>query len=408
MQEKTECIPAIRFTEFTDAWASGRLGDFFTSSREKGVDGLPTLSVTLDRGLVNRDELERKQETTITATEHLWVRSGDIAYNMMRMWQGAFGRATYDGLTSPAYVVARSKKGNDTRYFEYAFRKSRSIYLFWAYSYGLTSDRLRLYAKDFERIPFAAPRLNEQQKIADFLTAVDARIGQLAQKKALLEDYKKGVMQQLFSQAIRFKDDDGTDYPDWEEKTFYELLDSVLDFRGRTPLKLGLEWGGGDVISLSANNVKNGFIDFSAECNLGSNELFERWMGDVNLRKGDIVFTMEAPLGNVLMLPDNRKYILSQRVVAFKTKSFVLQGFLLQIMWSAGFQSQLARLATGSTAKGINQKSLKKVVTSIPSLGEQTKIANFLSAIDDKIQSVAKQIDETKTFKKGLLQQMFV
>ncbi|MGZ0165906.1 MAG: restriction endonuclease subunit S [Planctomycetales bacterium] len=265
-----------------------------------------------------------------------------------------------------------------------------------------------VYNSDLRKLEIHLPTLPEQRKIADFLTAVDGRIQELIQKKALLEDYKKGVMQQLFTLALRFKDDHGNDFPDWEEKRFYDLLDDVLDFRGRTPLKLGMDWGGGDVKSLSANNVKNGYIDFAAEGNLGSQALYERWMGGVSLKKGDIVFTMEAPLGQALQVPDNQQYILSQRVVAFKTRRLVSNDFLLQLIWSADFQEQLAKLATGSTAKGINQKSLRMVNVSIPSVPEQTKIANFLTALDRKIESVASQITLTQTFKRGLLQQMFV
>jgi type I restriction enzyme S subunit len=265
-----------------------------------------------------------------------------------------------------------------------------------------------VYNSDLRKLEIHLPTLPEQRKIADFLTAVAGRIQELIQKKALLEDYKKGVMQQLFTLALRFKDDHGNDFPDWEEKRFYDLLDDVLDFRGRTPLKLGMDWGGGDVKSLSANNVKNGYIDFAAEGNLGSQALYERWMGGVSLKKGDIVFTMEAPLGQALQVPDNQQYILSQRVVAFKTRRLVSNDFLLQLIWSADFQEQLAKLATGSTAKGINQKSLRMVNVSIPSVPEQTKIANFLTALDRKIESVASQITLTQTFKRGLLQQMFV
>jgi restriction endonuclease S subunit len=193
----------------------------------------------------------------------------------------------------------------------------------------------------------------------------------------------------------------------WHEMTFGELLDDIIDFRGRTPIKLGMEWGNGTITSLSANNVKNGFIDYKAECNLGSEELYQRWMGDVNLEKNDIVFTMEAPLGNALLLPDSRKYILSQRVVAFKTNSQVVNPFLVQLIWSEGFQDAISELSTGSTAKGINQKALKTVPVKVPHPEEQQKIAECLSSVDELMAAQARKVDALKTHKKGLMQQLF-
>jgi type I restriction enzyme S subunit len=193
----------------------------------------------------------------------------------------------------------------------------------------------------------------------------------------------------------------------WDEKAFGELLDDIIDFRGRTPIKLGMNWGNGNITSLSANNVKNGFIDYKAECNLGSEELYQRWMGDVNLEKDDIVFTMEAPLGNALLLPDSRKYILSQRVVAFKTNSEVRNPFLVQLIWSEGFQDAINELATGSTAKGINQKALKTILVAVPRPLEQQKIAECLSSVDELIAAQARKLDALKTHKKGLMQQLF-
>jgi len=195
---------------------------------------------------------------------------------------------------------------------------------------------------------------------------------------------------------------------DWEDKNFYGLLEEVLDFRGRTPKKLGMDWGEGNIISLSANNVKKGYIDYDAECNLGSVALYEKWMGKVSLEKNDIVFTMEAPLGNALLIPDSQKYILSQRVVAFKTKQYIDNFFLIQLIWSRSFQSRISLLSTGSTAKGINQKTLKTIHIRLPSdEKEQQKIANCLSSIDTLITAQTQKLDTLKAHKKGLMQQLF-
>ncbi len=116
-----------------------RLGDLFTSRREKGRAGLPTLSVTLNDGLVNREDLDRKQKTSLAPEEHLLVKPGDIAYNMMRMWQGAFGLAAQEGMVSPAYVVLKPNSCIDPLYAAYLLESARFRYLLWAYSHGISS-----------------------------------------------------------------------------------------------------------------------------------------------------------------------------------------------------------------------------------------------------------------------------
>ena len=260
--------------------------------------------------------------------------------------------------------------------------------------------------RNFELI---VPPKEEQTKIASFLSAVDEKISQLTQKHELLSQYKQGMMQKLFSQEIRFKADDGSEFGEWEKIKFLDLMVDLWDYRGKTPKKLGMDWGDGEIQSLSALNIKKGFIDFDADCHLGSEKLYKTWMNKGDLEKDDIIFTMEAPLGNVALIPDDRKYILSQRVVCFKTnKKMIDNKFIFQLILSDQFQSRIEELATGTTAKGINQKSMQKIEVTLPPKDEQTKIASFLSAIDQKVDVVAQQIEQAKQWKKGLLQQMFV
>lgn len=194
---------------------------------------------------------------------------------------------------------------------------------------------------------------------------------------------------------------------EWDKVNFYDVIEKVLDFRGRTPLKLGMSWDG-DIPSLSALNVKMGYIDFNLDPHKGSEALYNRWMIHGNLRKNDILLTMEAPLGNVALVPDDKKYILSQRVVALKINKNVSNLFLFQLMCSSDFQKKIENLSTGSTAKGINQRSLKKVTIFKPSLlGEQDKIAEFLTFVDNKIIKVKAKIELLKKYKKGVMQQIF-
>lgn len=184
-------------------WRSTHLGNLFKSRREKGRDGLPTLSVTLNYGLVLRDTLERKMETGLLPQDHLLVKKGDIAYNMMRMWQGASGLARFEALVSPAYVVLKPTKEVDAVFGSYLFKSSRMIYLLWAYSYGLTSDRLRLYYDDFSIIPAVIPPVEEQHRIGELLGTWDRAIDILDRLIANSDSLKRALMQKLVSGATR-------------------------------------------------------------------------------------------------------------------------------------------------------------------------------------------------------------
>lgn len=177
------------------------LGDFFQVRKEKGEAGLPTLSVTMNNGLVDRANLDRKMETNLAPEEHLRVREGDIAYNMMRMWQGSFGRAEKDGIVSPAYVVVEPRETIDSRFAAHWFKSARMIHLFWAYSYGLTEDRLRLYADDFCRIPAFPPDRSDQERLAAILDSCDCVADVIRSKLALLQRRKGELTRRLLHEG---------------------------------------------------------------------------------------------------------------------------------------------------------------------------------------------------------------
>ena len=118
---------------------------------------------------------ERQMESS-GVDKHLLIRKGDLAYNMMRMWQGASGLSMQDGIVSPAYVVVTPNDSIDPTFASHWFKSPRMIYLFWAYSYGITGDRLRLYYKDFARIRVAVPPKDDQIRIGKMLAATDRAI----------------------------------------------------------------------------------------------------------------------------------------------------------------------------------------------------------------------------------------
>ncbi len=168
-----------------------------------------------------------------------------------------------------------------------------------------------------------------------------------------------------------------------------------------------MDWGGGDIPALSARNVKMGLVDLQEETYFGSDALYKRWMTKGDAERGDIVITTEAPLGNVALIPDHRKYILSQRVVLLQVDpSQVVSTFLSQLMMSDGFQRRLVSNASGSTATGIQRKRLEKLELPLPPLPEQRAIAESLSDLDATIGAVDKLIAKNRAVKLATMQQL--
>jgi type I restriction enzyme S subunit len=186
-----------------------RLGDVFIERREKGIEGLPVMSVTAS-GLVRRDSLDRRVESDLRPDQHLLVRKGDIAYNMMRMWQGVFGLADFDGFVSPAYVVVTPTQGMRPLYAKYLFEHPATVHLFHLYSQGIVEDRLRLYFEQFRSIPLRIVAEEKvQQQIADALMAVDTRIATLSDELTRMSDLKSALSQVLLTGQVHLKAKEG-------------------------------------------------------------------------------------------------------------------------------------------------------------------------------------------------------
>ena len=244
------------------------------------------------------------------------------------------------------------------------------------------------------KIDINYPSLPEQQKIASFFTAIDRKISQLKKKKTLLEQYKKGGMQKIFSQEIRFKDDNGQEYPKWETKT----LGEVTVFRNGKAHEQDISANGKYIV------VNSKFISTESEVKKYTDKRI------CLLEYGEIVMVMsDVPNGKALAkcfyIDSDSKYTLNQRICALKPID-VESRFLFYILNRNPYYLMFD--------SGVGQTNLAKdEVLDCPlflpkSNQEQTKIAHFLSAIDDKIIHTRKQIEKAEVWKKGLMQQMFV
>ncbi|QIZ63051.1 restriction endonuclease subunit S [Acinetobacter indicus] len=247
-------------------------------------------------------------------------------------------------------------------------------------------------------IPLFLCSFKEQTKIASFLSAVDEKINQLTQKHQLLSQYKQGMMQKLFSQQLRFKADDGSEFGEWENTVLGDIADIV---GGGTPSTNNEEYWSGDVVWLTPSEINQKFI---GESKRTISELGVQKSSAKKLPIGTILFTSRATIGEVAIAI--AEVTTNQGFQSFISNEKTFNEFLYY--WIVNNKKSFIERASGSTFLEISKSKIQPMEISLPCLEEQTKIANFLSAIDQKIEVVAQQIEQAKTWKKGLLQQMFV
>jgi type I restriction enzyme S subunit len=150
-----------------------------------------------------------------------------------------------------------------------------------------------------------------------------------------------------------------------------------------------------------------GYIDYEKDCYFGSDQLYNRWMRNGDCKKNDLLLTMEAPLGNVALVPDDRKYILSQRILLIRPNNKISNLYLYYYFMSDKFQNELRINSSGSTAKGIQRRRLEKLIIEFPeSISYQKHIANTLKHIDDEINLIKAKISKLKDIRIGIMQKL--
>ncbi|WP_407511043.1 restriction endonuclease subunit S [Acinetobacter baumannii] len=248
-------------------------------------------------------------------------------------------------------------------------------------------------------VDISIPSKEEQTKIVTFLSAVDEKISQLTQKHELLSQYKQGMMQKLFSQQIRFKADDGSEFEEWVDGK----LGDITNIQGGFAFK-STDFGKGDTKVLRIGDIQKN-IDLDRFEGITSSEIPDsRYL----VYKDSIVMALSGATFGKLGKVKSGSAFINQRVATFTSKEKSINEFLYQVMLSQDFYNYIQSIPSASAQPNISNQDVINYKLNFPCLEEQTKIANFLSAIDQKIEVVAQQIEQAKTWKKGLLQQMFV
>lgn len=256
------------------------------------------------------------------------------------------------------------------------------------------AGRYKLNKASLFRLSIALPTITEQEKIASFLGAVDTRLTQLRRKHELLQTYKRGVMQKLFSQQIRFKGDDGKTFPDWEKK---ELGSFIEEYSNKSIIQDEYE-----VLTSSRNGLlpQRQYYDnerITERDNIGFNIIPPNFVTYRSRSDNRLFFFNENEL--------EFTGIISTYYPVFRFKNGVNKFFTEFLHYN---QKYIGKYSVGTSQTVLSLNELRKIYFKIPCLKEQENIADFLTAIDKKIEAVAKQIELTEQFKKGLLQKMFV
>jgi type I restriction enzyme S subunit len=383
--------PKLRFPEFEEKWSKKNLGNIFsiTSASRVHKNEWTDSGVRFFRSSDVVSHFKGNDNTKAYISIELYeslsnkigrVKKGDILI-------------TGGGSIGIPYIV----KDNEPLYFKDAdllwIKNIDQINGYFLYSFFITKSFTN-YLKSISHIgtiahytvnqvkntPFNFPSLEEQTRIANFLSSVDEKLNLLKEKKSLLEEYKKGIMQKIFNQELRFKDDNDNDFEDWVEKSLSEVSTKNSS-------------------NVSANKIEDNFGEYII---YGASGVLKKV--DFYLQENDYISIIKdgAGVGRIFYCLGKTSVLGTMEMI--KPNKGIHTYFLYCLLNNIDFTAFI----TGSTIPHIYFKDYSKVKCGIPCFKEQTKIANFLSAIDKKIELVSNQIQDTQEYKRGLLQQMFV
>ena len=412
-------VPKLRFKEFDGDWDLKNLGDCFSlfsgyafpssASVDNGTKWLKIADVGIQEMTPNNLSFLPNNFTTkfpqfiVSKNDYVIALTRPILNKKLKIAKvGEF----YDGALLNQRVAKIVSENNNLDFIYSLLQKSKTVEELENSIAGTDPPNLSL--NEVKGIVLGIPKVEEQTKIASFLSAVDEKINQLTQKHELLSQYKQGMMQKLFSQQIRFKADDGSEFGEWT----YCNIGSFLKVKSGLGFKAEEYTTEEEVRLLQIENVGYGSVKWTHNVKYVP-QSYLKLHQDLVLKEGDLVLALNRPVTNnklkiAKLTRLDTPSILYQRVGKLELKHENLdRDFIFQI-FQKEVKSYVLNSSIGSDQPFISTTDLYKHYLMLPSKEEQTKIANFLSAIDQKIEVVAQQIEQAKQWKKGLLQQMFV
>ena len=415
-------IPKLRFKEFTDEWQikkldkntyiKARVGWKNLKASEYVSSGIPMIAGQhIKQGKILWDKVDFITNERYDESPEIQLKNNDIIFSK----DGSLGnpaiiknmpkKATING----TMMLIRLNYINDNVSPNYFYQICNSQYFKKMVSLIKSGGTVpHIFQRDIINFTFPIPKtLEEQEKIANFLSIVDKKVENLKNTITSLENQKKGLLQQIFSQKLRFKDKNGNNYPNWEKKKLGDIA----------TLKNGISksneaFGHGKKF-INLQDIFNKSYIFNDNYSLV--DVTEKELSENNLLKGDVLFVRSSVKREGVGLP----CVIMENLI-----DTVYSGFIIRCRFNINeniylhykkycflefsFRKALLKKSSSSANTNINQDNLSKLYVKLPCLEEQTKIADFLSAFDRKLENQKAQLEHWKQIKKGLLQQMFV
>lgn len=422
MEEKL--VPELRFPEFEGKLETKRLGELADITKLAGYEytkhivyskkgtiiGLRALNIK--NNIITLDDVQYIDGSDFSKLSRSKLYIGDLLFTYIGANIGDIAIVPENDkyYLAPNISRIRCNETNAHHNFIFQYFRRSTFRLKEISKYVASSSQPALAMENIRKFKLFIPTLPEQLKIATFLTTVDQRIQLLSQKKEKLEEYKKGLMQKIFSQELRFGFDsaqppsDGKvversrNYPDWEEKKLREVAEIN---GGGTPETVKSEYWNGNINWFTPTEIKQKYITKS---NRKITELGLKKSSAKVLPENTLLFTSRATIGDVSIAMN--KCTTNQGFQSFMPNDSYDTEFLYY--WIRYNKKAFIRKSSGSTFIEISKSAIQKMKILLPSIQEQQKIASFLSVLDEQIERVAGQVDKLKEWKKGLLQKMFV
>ena len=364
----------------------------------------------LNAGNVTKSGFKFENTQFINKEKEALLRKGKLQKNdLVITTRGTVGNIAYFDESIPfenirinsGMVIARSEIDVEPIYLN-QFLKS-DLFEKWLEKNVFGSAQPQLTVKLLNSISISYPSKAEQTKIATFLSPVDEKISQLSQKLQLLGQYKQGMMHKLFSQQIRFKADDGSEFEEWEERKLSEISQKAM---------YGMNAAATEYDGINKYLRITDICEFSNSFKMDNLTSPNAELDDkYKLQLGDLLFARTgASVGKSYLYKENDgiTYFAGFLIKFSLNTNLVIPYFIFLQTLTKGFSQWVVTNSMRSGQPGINAEEYSSYIFKVPCLAEQTKIANFLSSIDQKIDVVSEQLEQAKLWKKGLLQQMFV